>query len=259
MKQDPDFEGQRALITGGTKGIGKAAAVRLARRGAHVVLNYSTDTGAANAALAEFSGAGYSAELARADLGKPEEVGAMLDHVLGNGRLDILLCNAAFQEKVPFLETEYAVLQRAVEVNILGNFHLIQTVGKDMIAKGVPGRIVVCTSPHGRLVYPDAFAYDVTKAALNHLIRCTALPLIKHGIRVNGVDIGWTVTPGERRWTTEDEQHRVAREIVPIQRPAQADEIAAVIEFLCGEQSSYMVGSLVLADGGYCLAPSSGS
>ena len=87
-------------------------------------------------------------------------------------------------------------------------------------------------------------------------MRCVALPLIDAGIRVNAVDIGWTVTPGERLFTTEAEQHEMSQKVIPIKRSAEADEIAAVIEFLCSEESSYIVGSLVGADGGFSLRPS---
>lgn len=253
------FTDQRALVTGGTKGIGKATARRLARSGAHVILNYAASETAAMETLKEFKSEGFSAELVRADVGNPDQITTLLERILDEGPLDMLICNAAFSMKVPFLDTQYEQFQRTLEVNVLGNFHLIQTVARHMTASHVAGRIVACTSPHGTLIFPDAFAYDVSKAALNHLIRCTALPLIEDGIRVNGVDIGWTVTPGERRFTTEEEQYAVAREIVPIRRPAEADEIAAVIEFLCSDGSSYMVGSILRADGGYCLSPSNQS
>jgi glucose 1-dehydrogenase len=99
------------------------------------------------------------------------------------------------------------------------------------------------------------FAYDLSKAALNHFMRCAALELIEHGIHLNAVDIGWTHTPGERRWFSEEEQNRLSRSI-PIGRAAQADEIAAVIEFLLSEQASYVVvGSLYAVEGGFTLRP----
>ena len=82
------------------------------------------------------------------------------------------------------------------------------------------------------------------------------LPLIKHGIRVNGVSIGWTVTPGERRFTTEKQQYEIAKETIPIKRPAEVDEMAAAIEFLCSDESNYLVDSIMLVDGCYSLAPS---
>jgi glucose 1-dehydrogenase len=256
MSNTEKFNGQRALITGGTKGIGKATALRLAGRGAHVYLNYASSQADAEETLAELQALGHSAELLKADIGDPEQVATLLKKVHADGPLDMLICNAAYSTKVPFVETEFSLLQRSLEVNVLGNFNLIQQASRVMSEAGVNGRIVICSSPHGTFVFPDAFAYDVSKAALNHLMRGVALPLIDDGIRVNAVDIGWTLTPGERAFTTEAEQHEISQTIIPIKRSAEADEIAGVIEFLCSDESSYIVGSLVGADGGFALRPS---
>ena len=97
----------------------------------------------------------------------------MVDKFLDDGPMHILVCNAAYQQEVAFLDTERSLLERTLQVNIIGNFQFIQRVSKSMIELGVPGRIVVGTSPHGTLIFPDAFAYDVSKAGLDHLIRCT--------------------------------------------------------------------------------------
>jgi glucose 1-dehydrogenase len=250
-----EFFGQRALVTGGTQGIGKAAAARLARGGAHVILNYARNQKAADETLQEFTAAGYSAELCRADLLDVDQVARMLDDAHAKGPLDMLLCNAAYQEKKNFLDTDDALMQRTLGLNVHTNFRLIQTVSRKMIEAGAKGRIVVSTSPHARLVFPNAFAYDVSKAALNHMVRCMALPLAQHGIRVNALEIGWTLTPGERRWASEAEQVEASKSMIPLGRSASADEIAHVIEFLFSQRSSYVVGSIFLADGGYCLLP----
>jgi glucose 1-dehydrogenase len=251
----PEFKGQRALITGGTQGIGKAIAERLARQGAAVYLNYSRNDQAARETFDQFQRAGYAAELCRADLGTAAAVEAMLGQIHQNGPLDLLICNAAYQEKKKdFFETDRALIQRTLDVNILANFQIIQTVAREMITAGRKGRMVMCSSGHGKMVFKGTFAYDVSKAALNHFMRCAALELIEHGIHLNAVDIGWTHTPGERRWFSEEEQNRLSRSI-PIGRAAQADEIAAVIEFLLSDQASYVVGSLYAVEGGFVLRP----
>lgn len=251
----PEFKGQRALITGGTQGIGKAIAERLARQGAAVYLNYSRNDQAARETFEQFQRAGYAAELCRADLGTAAAVEAMLGQIHQNGPLDLLVCNAAYQEKKKdFFETDRALIQRTLDVNILANFQIIQTVAREMITAGRKGRMVMCSSGHGKMVFKGTFAYDVSKAALNHFMRCAALELIEHGIHLNAVDIGWTHTPGERRWFSEEEQNRLSRSI-PIGRAAQADEIAAVIEFLLSDQASYVVGSLYAVEGGFVLRP----
>ncbi len=162
--------------------------------------------------------------------------------------------NAGYQEKKGFFETDIALIQRTLDVNILANFQIVQKVACKMTAAGRQGRMVMCSLGHGTMAFKGTFAYDVSKAALNHFMRCAALELIEHGIRLNAVDIGWTHTPGERRWFSKEEQDRLARSI-PIGRAAQADEIAAIIEFLLSNQASYVVGSLYTVDGGFVLRP----
>jgi glucose 1-dehydrogenase len=250
----PEFTGKRALITGGTQGIGKAVAERLARQGATVYLNYARNMEAAREALDQFHTAGYSCELLQADLGSTEAVESMLERIHQNGPLDLLVCNAAYQEKKGFFETDRALIQRTLDINILANFQIIRSVANTMIAAGRPGRMVMCSSGHGTMVFKNAFAYDVSKAALNHFMRGAALALIEYGIRLNAADIGWTHTPGERRWFSEEEQNRLSQSI-PVGRAARADEIAAVIEFLLSDQASYVIGSLYTVDGGFFLRP----
>jgi glucose 1-dehydrogenase len=250
----PEFTGKRALITGGTQGIGKAVAERLARQGATVYLNYARNVEAAREALDQFHAAGYACELFQADLGSTVAVESMLERIHQNGPLDLLVCNVAYQEKKGFFETDRALIQRTLDINILANFQIIRSVANTMIAAGRPGRMVMCSSGHGTMVFKNAFAYDVSKAALNHFMRGAALALIEYGIRLNAADIGWTHTPGERRWFSEEEQNRLSQSI-PVGRAAQADEIAAVIEFLLSDQASYVVGSLYTVDGGFFLRP----
>ena len=158
------------------------------------------------------SEAGYAAELCRADLGTEAAVEAMLGQIHQNGPLDLLVCNAAYQEKKKdFFETDRALIQRTLDVNILANFQIIQKVAREMITAGRKGRMVMCSSGHGKMAFKGTFAYDVSKAALNHFMRCAALELIEHGIHLNAVDIGWTHTPGERRWFSEEEQSRLSQ------------------------------------------------
>jgi glucose 1-dehydrogenase len=250
----PEFKGKRALITGGTQGIGKAIAERLAKQGAMVYMNFARNEQSARETLDQFRDAGYASELFQADLGSPAAIEAMLKHIHQGGPLDLLVCNAAYQEKKGFFETDRALIQRTFEVNIFANFQIIRKVAGEMIAASRSGRMVMCSSGHGTMVFKGTFAYDVSKAALNHFMRCAALELIEHGIRLNAADIGWTHTPGERRWFSEEDQNRLSRSI-PIGRAARADEIAAVIEFLLSDQASYVVGSLYTADGGFVLRP----
>jgi glucose 1-dehydrogenase len=253
----PEFNGRRVLITGGTQGIGKAIAMRLGELGAILYLNYAHDDLGADATLAEVRARGFTAELHKANLGLSDAVNCMLTKIHENGPLDMLVCNAAYQEKNKGLfETDLSTMETTIGINILGNFQLIQAVAREMVAGKRAGSMVIASSGHGNMVFKGTFAYDVSKAALNHLMRAAALDLIGHGIRLNAVEIGWTYTPGERRWFSEEEQNSLSRTI-PIGRSASANEIAAVFEFLLSDDASYVVGSLYRADGGFLLRPNS--
>jgi len=250
----PEFAGKRALITGGTQGIGKAIAWRLARQGVSVQLNFAHNQAAAEETQAEIRAAGHSVQLWEADLGDEAATAQMIRAVLAAGPLDFVVCNASYQEKKSFFDTDTALLERTLAVNLRANFQVIQASARALIAAGRGGRMVISSSGHGRLVFQDTFAYDVSKAGLNHLMRNAALELIGHDIRLNAVEIGWTHTPGERRWFTEELQTELARGI-PIGRAAQPDEIAAILEFLLSDEAAYVVGALYSADGGFALRP----
>lgn len=253
----PEFKGKRALITGATQGIGKAIAWRLGEQGARLYLNFAQNDEVAKETLAEFRSQSFTADLCKANLGSSEAVDRMLTQIHRSGPLDLLVCNAAYQEKNKGLfETDLNTMAKTIEINVLGNFQLIQAVAREMVAARRGGSMVIASSGHGSMVFKGTLAYDVSKAALNHLMRSAALDLIEHGIRLNAVEIGWTHTPGERRWFTEREQNSLSRTI-PIGRSASADEIAAVFEFLLSDEASYVVGSLYRADGGFLLRPNS--
>jgi len=253
----PEFKGKRALVTGGTQGIGKAISIRLARQGAFVYLNYARNDQVAEQTLKEFKAEGYGVELCKADLSSTESVDHMLDSIHQSGPLDYLVCNAAYQEKNKgIFETDLALMYKTLGINIFANFQMIQRVAREMVAAKRTGNMVICSSGHGTQVFTGTLAYDVSKAGLNHMMRAAALDLSAYGIRVNALEIGWTHTPGERRWFTEEQQNALSKTI-PIGRAARADEIAAVLEFLLSDQASYVVGSLYSADGGFLLRPNS--
>lgn len=250
-----EFKGKRVLISGGTEGIGKAIAQRLGQGGATLYLNYAHNDNSAQQTLAEFRAQGFSVGLTKADISSPEAIDEMLAEIHRDGPLDLLVCNAGYQEKNQNLfETSLSSFQRALTINVLGNFQLIQKVAREMVRIKRAGRMVISSSTHGRLIFKGTLAYDVSKAALNHMMQVAALELIEYGIRLNAVEIGWTHTPSERKWFTEEEQNRLSHTI-PIGRSATSDEIAAIFEFLLSDQASYVVGALYSADGGFMLRP----
>ncbi|MBI5723875.1 MAG: SDR family oxidoreductase [Planctomycetes bacterium] len=250
-----DWKNKRVLITGGSRGIGRACAELLASRGATVFVNYASNDQAAAETRDAIRAAGGRAELARADMGDGGAVESMWARATADGPIDSLVLNAAYQKKATVDQTDLELMERTFRINVMGNFRLARLFIGARRAAGGGGSIVIHSSNQGELVNPTAFAYALTKAALNHMVRHLAVACAKDRIRVNGIILGWFDTEGEREfYSPEMIAARVARTI-PLGRAGESAEAARLTAFLAGDDASYMTGSLVRLDGGFALAP----
>ena len=249
------FSGKRALITGASQGIGRACAELFCAEGAEVIGSYIHDEDAARRAETEIRAANGSITLLRADMGVAAEIAALWSKIMQIGGADILILNAAFQKKATPEETDLALMEHTFRVNVTGNFQLAMLFINALRTSGMPGAIVVHSSNQGEFVNPSGFAYGLSKAALNHMVRHLARATVRDGIRVNGVLLGWFDTDGERKFYSAEQIHEQAKKGIPMGRAGDPREAAAMTAFLASEQSSYMTGSLVRYDGGFALAP----
>lgn len=255
-----EFEGKKVLITGASQGIGSATAVKFAENGARVYINYSRNDEAAKATLAKVEKAGGSGMIVKADMGNPDEVKQMWDLCMGDGKVPAaLVLNAAYQKKALLRETDLDLMRRTLEVNVVGNFHLARLYADACVAAGQPGVIVVHSSNQGEFVNPTGFAYAVSKAALNHLVRHLAGAYVKNNIRVNGVILGWFDTDGERKFYSKEQIAEQAAQTVPMGRAGYPEEAADFAYFLASGQSTYFTGSLLRCDGGFAIDPDLGT
>ena len=142
--------------------------------------------------------------------------------------------------------------RRTVDVTMWGAFHVVRSAARQMIEQGEGGAIVVVSSPHAFLAVPRSMAYNMSKAAIDHMARTAAIELAEQRIRVNVVHPGWTDTPGERKFATEEEIRRGGEQL-PWGRLASSEEIARGVVFLCDPASDYMTGGSMLIDGGISL------
>lgn len=243
--------GKRAVITGAAMGMGRAAAVRFAAEGARVGLIDRDEEGARGVA-AEIEAGGGEALVLRADVTDEAEVAAAVERATTAwGGLDVVVANAGVQlagqdDRADRLALD--VWQRTIDINLTGIFLTCKHGIRALLATG--GGSVVCTcSPTGQYgVAPGYDAYSASKAGVYGLVRVMAADYAAERIRVNGVIPGYTQTP-MTSWVTPADAETLLRGI-PLGRPGEPEEVAAVIAFLASDETPYVTGAVWAADGG---------
>jgi glucose 1-dehydrogenase len=245
--------GKVALVTGASSGIGRAAAIKMASAGADVALNYLTMPEGAEAAAEQIRGLGRQALLYKVDVSDQAAVDRMVaDLVMKLGRVDVFVSSAVFSEREPFTTADMAGFRKTIDVSMWGAYYGLRATCARMIEQRQGGSAVIVSSPHGQIAFPQCMAYNMAKAALDQMMRTAATELLPHKIRVNCVYPGWTDTPGERKFFTDDAIAKAAGNL-PWGRLATADEIARAILFLAEPGSDYITGTILNVDGGLFL------
>ncbi|MEU4345985.1 SDR family oxidoreductase [Streptomyces sp. NPDC023838] len=248
-----------ALITGSDSGIGRATAVRLAEAGMDVAITWHSDEKGARETADEVRGKGRRAVVGRMDLTRlPAAIDTMDDLCAQLGRLDVLVNNAGTGTATPFLDLSEHDLRRVLDVDLVGPFLCGQKAARRMIEQGDGGRIINVTSVHEHQPRVGAAPYCAAKGGLGLLTQTMALELAEHGITVNAVAPGEIATPMTGQ--EDSDVHATHRPGVPLGRPGDAREVAAVIAFLAGPDASYVTGASWSVDGGMLrMGPMAGS
>lgn len=256
------LEGRVALVTGGSRGIGRAVADLFAREGATVLVNHVGDSAAADAtvaALHEASAAeGHAARphgAIEADVSDARAVASMFaDLEARTGALHILVNNAGMQVETPGESFVDADFMRVIGVDLVGPA-LCSRAALAMFLRqtGTPGTIINTTSVHETIPKPGYAAYSVAKGGLGNLTRTLALEFAARGIRVNAVGPGAVATDMNAAWTGDPKARAAVEAHIPMGRAAEPGEIATLFAFLASDEARYVTGQTLYACGGLTL------
>jgi glucose 1-dehydrogenase len=247
------FKDQVVIVTGASLGIGRESALAFGRAGAKVVVNYRSHVEQAEDVVALIRQAGSEAAAIQADVADQAAVERLVAQTVEKfGRLDVAVSNAAYSDRDLFYQADMAGFRRTVDVTMWGAFHLLRAATQQMIKQGNGGAICIVSSPHAFIPAPRAMAYNMSKAAIEHMARTAAIEVAQFKIRINLIQPGWTDTPGELKFASRETLDTAGAKI-PLGRLGTPEEMAEGILFLCDPKNTYITGAALLVDGGISL------
>ncbi len=251
------LENQVALVTGGSRGIGKAIVLKLAGAGAKVAFVYRSKAAEADALVAEVAALGGTAKAYQGDVADPETAGRVGAAVLAEfGRIDILVNNAGVIRDGLFVRMEPSAWREVLATNLDGTFYFCKAVAEQMVFKQRSGRIVNISSVAGSHVNAGQANYSASKGAVNALTKVLAMEMGKRGITVNAVAPGFIET--DMSEAVRNKAGEIIKKAIPLNRLGIPDDIANVVLFLCGPAASYITGQVITVDGGLSLGAAIG-
>ena len=247
------LDGKVALITGSTRGLGRAMANAMIESGAHVVINgRSDDTVMGKVAELNLDGrsaSGLAFDVADLDAGAE----AIETIVARHGGIDILVNNAGINHRAPLDDFEQGEWERVMRVNLDAPFALSRAAARHMVAAG-SGRIINTASIMGTVARPTIPAYVASKAGITGITKALAVELGPHGVTVNAIGPGYVATEMNTALVEDPEFNSMVESRTPVGRWGRPDEIASAAVFLASDEASYVNGHLLLVDGGMTVA-----
>lgn len=247
------FKGRHVLVTGGSRGIGRAAALRFAAEGANVSINYLSRQEPANETVSEIRKLGSRAVAISGDVALPEQANSIAEQARRElGPIEILVHCAGYSVVEPADEVTWESWKQTMNVNLDGTFNMIYAVKDEMLQQRF-GRIVTTSSVAGLRQRKNQVHYSASKAAVIAMTRCLAEAWAEFNIRVNCVCPGLTET--EMSYALSPEARQAVINQTPLGRVGTPDEIANVFRFLASDESSFMTGQTLVACGGRVMLP----
>lgn len=257
--------GRTAIVTGGSSGIGQAIALRLGQEGVNVAVNYVGSSEGARATrdaveagvtrcMEDLCAGGSRGLLVEADVSDEGAVERMFKEVAEEfGTVDFLVNNAGIQIAADSDLLDAAAFDRVLAVNLRGAFLCARSAIRQFLAEDRPGAIVNVSSVHQLIPKPQFLGYSVSKGGMQNLTRTLALEYAGRNIRVNAIGPGATVTPINRAWVDDPDKRALVVSHIPMGRPGDAGEMAAVSAFLLSDEAAYVTGQTIFIDGGLTL------
>ncbi|MBP3914720.1 MULTISPECIES: SDR family oxidoreductase [unclassified Clostridium] len=244
-----DLRGKVALVTGASRGIGKAIAKELAKNGSSVIINYSKDDEGANSTLREIKELGGYAKVIKKNIAMKEQCQELIKEVIDTfGKIDILINNAAKSEIGLFIDVDDENFQSLINTNLLAPMYLSKYALNYMISKG-NGNIINISSIWGEAGASCEVVYSTTKGGLNLFTKSLSKEVAPFGIRVNSIAPG-VINTEMNNFLSEEEKNQLVDEI-PMNRFGDVSEIAKAVIFLCKDDCKYLTGQIIRVDGGF--------
>lgn len=248
---EPRLTGKTALVTGSSRGIGREIAVRFAREGANVVVNYYRNEKAAREVAAEVESHGRRCIILQADVSKASEIQSMFDKAATElSGLDILVNNAGIEKEAAFWEVTEEDYDQVMKVNLKGTFFASQAMVQHLRQTNRPGRIINISSVHEDLPFPGFTAYCASKGGIRMLTRNLAVELGPLGIAINSIAPGAIATAMNADLLSNRAQHDALIRQIPLGRIGKPDDVASLAVFLASDEASYVTGATYFVDGG---------
>ena len=242
------LEDKTVLVTGSSKGIGRATVVESARAGANAVINHRDSLAEAEEVRRLVEDLGQKAIVVRADLGVQSDVDAMFEEATDTfGGVDVAVHSALYSHREFTVDMPFDEWQRTIDVCLSGAFLMAQLTARDLIRRKSPGSIIFIGSIQAIRCPPRSAPYNSAKNGLRGLTYTMASELAPHRIRVNLIEPGWIDTPGERKFATDKEIEDGGKEL-PFERLGRPEEIANGVLFLASDMGSYVSGETLRID-----------